>query len=52
VALNEEHDDSRWIDRSRIDQDFLWPGERRQAEELVREIFADGPAKPFLRISL
>ena len=52
VALNEEHDDFRWIDRSRADADFLWPGERRQLEELAREILDDGPAKPFLRIRL
>ena len=52
ITLNEEHDGFRWIDRERIDHDFLWPGERRQAEELVREILNDGPSKPFLRISL
>ena len=50
ITLNEEHDDFRWIDRSRIDDDFLWPGERRQLEELSREILDDGPAKSYLRL--
>jgi dATP pyrophosphohydrolase len=52
IKLNEEHDDFRWIDRSRIDQDFLWPGERRQVRELAREILDNGPAKSYLRIQL
>src|SRR5437660_7858203 len=30
VVLNEEHDAYRWVDRSRIDAEFLWPGERAQ----------------------
>jgi dATP pyrophosphohydrolase len=50
VTLNAEHDDFRWVDRSVIDQEFLWPGERRQLEELVREIMDFGPARPVLRI--
>ena len=50
VVLNEEHDAFRWVDRSRIDRDFLWPGERAQLAELCREILDDGPAKPYLRI--
>lgn len=52
INLNDEHDDFRWIDRSRIDKDFLWPGERLQLEELAREILDDGPAKALLRISV
>jgi dATP pyrophosphohydrolase len=52
ITLNEEHDDFRWIDRSRIEHDFLWPGERRQLRELEREILDQGPAKPHLRIRL
>jgi len=49
-VLNAEHDDFRWIDRSRIDREFLWPGERAQLAELCREILDNGPAKPYLRI--
>jgi len=52
VTLNEEHDDHRWIERSRAAHDFLWPGERRQVEELCREILDNGPAKSHLRIRL
>jgi dATP pyrophosphohydrolase len=52
ITLNVEHDDHRWIDRSRIDRDFLWPGERRQLEELTREIIENGPAKPYLHIPI
>ena len=50
VVLNAEHDAARWVDRSRIDRDFLWPGERLQLAELCREILDDGPAKPYLRV--
>jgi dATP pyrophosphohydrolase len=50
VTLNEEHDDFRWVPRDRADLEFLWPGERRQLEELAREIMDFGPARPFLRI--
>jgi dATP pyrophosphohydrolase len=52
VVLNEEHDAVRWVTRDRFESDFLWPGERRQVEELVREIFDDGPAKEHLRVAL
>jgi dATP pyrophosphohydrolase len=52
VTLNEEHDAHRWVDRSRIDADFLWPGERAQLAELRSQILDDGPAKPYLRIRL
>lgn len=52
VVLNAEHDAHRWIERSRIDREFLWPGERAQLAELCREILDNGPAKPYLRIPL
>ena len=50
IALNAEHDAFRWIDRSEIDREFLWPGERAQLAELCREILDNGPAKSYLRI--
>ena len=50
VTLNEEHDDFRWVSRAQADLEFLWPGERRQLEEVAREIMDFGPARPFLRI--
>ena len=52
ITLNEEHDDHRWIARDRAMTDFLWPGERKQVEELSREIVDNGPAKNYLRIKL
>jgi dihydroneopterin triphosphate diphosphatase len=52
VTLNAEHDAFRWTDRSRIDRDFLWPGERAQLAELCREILDNGTAKPYLRIGM
>lgn len=50
VRLNEEHDDHRWIARPDAADAFLWPGERAQVAELVREVLDDGPAKAYLRI--
>ena len=50
VTLNEEHDAFRWVDRSRIAGEVLWPGERTQIAELCRETLDDGPAKPYLRV--
>jgi dATP pyrophosphohydrolase len=52
VTLNEEHDAARWVDRSRIDAEFLWPGERAQLAEACREILDDGPAKAYLRLAV
>ena len=52
IVMNEEHDAVRWVPRSRIETDFLWPGERSQLREVCREIMDDGPAKGYLRITL
>jgi len=52
VTLNPEHDAFRWVARSEIDRQFLWPGERAQLAELCREILDNGPAKPYLHIPL
>ena len=51
VILNPEHDAFRWIARSQIDSEFLWPGERAQLAELCREILDNGKAKPYLHIA-
>jgi dATP pyrophosphohydrolase len=51
VILNAEHDALRWIERSQIDSEFLWPGERAQLAELCREILDNGKAKPYLHIT-
>lgn len=52
VKLNEEHDACRWVNRSVAADHFLWPGERNWVAELCRSILDDGPAKPYLRVSL
>jgi len=50
VTLNAEHDAHRWIGRSTIDANVMWPGEREALADLCREILDNGPAKPFMRI--
>ena len=52
IVLDHEHDAHRWVERSRIEDEVLWPGERTQLAELFRAILDDGPAKPHLRIPL
>jgi dihydroneopterin triphosphate diphosphatase len=52
VRLNEEHTDFRWIERSCIDRQFMWPSDRRAVIEIGREILDDGPAKAYLRITI
>jgi dATP pyrophosphohydrolase len=52
VVLNDEHDAYRWVERSRIADEVLWPGERVQLAEVCREILDDGPAKRHLRIAI
>ena len=52
VVLNREHDAHRWVDRSAILGQVLWPGERTHLSELCREILDDGPAKRYLGIKL
>src|SRR6478672_1185697 len=52
VVLNPEHDAFRWTERGRIEQDFMWPGERAQLAELCREVLDNGAAKSYLRIAL
>ena len=52
VTLNAEHDAFRWTERGRIEQDFMWPGERAQLAELCREVLDNGAAKSYLRIAL
>jgi dATP pyrophosphohydrolase len=52
IKLNPEHDAWRWVARSRIDADFMWPGERNQLAELCREVLDNGPAIKYLRIEV
>lgn len=52
IVLDVEHDEYRWVDRSHIQQEVLWPGERAQIAEVSREILDGGPARKYLRISI
>lgn len=52
IRLNEEHEESRWVSRDAVDASYLWPGERAQLNELLREIVDSGPAKQFLQVRL
>ena len=40
-CLNREHDAARWVPRDRVDQAFLWPGQRAALQEVVRDILAN-----------
>lgn len=50
VTLDAEHDAHRWVPRSAIANEVLWPGERDHLAELFREILDDGPAMRYLRL--
>jgi 8-oxo-dGTP pyrophosphatase MutT (NUDIX family) len=52
VVLNEEHDDARWIPRSEILDETMWPSERWLLRDLCQDILDNGSAKPHLRIDL
>jgi dATP pyrophosphohydrolase len=50
VALNEEHDDSRWLSEAQAETDYMWPGNRRAVREIRDQILGNGPAKQFMRV--
>lgn len=52
VKLSDEHTDYRWVQRGQIASELMWPGEKAALVELMAQILDDGPAKPFLRLSL
>jgi 8-oxo-dGTP pyrophosphatase MutT (NUDIX family) len=52
VALNDEHDEYRWIARDEIARHTMWSSELQLLETLQRTILDNGPAKMFLRIDL
>jgi 8-oxo-dGTP pyrophosphatase MutT (NUDIX family) len=51
-ALNDEHDAFRWVRADETDQSFMWSSEWPLIEEIKRVIFAEGPAKGFLRLDV
>lgn len=49
--LNPEHDALRWIARDHVDRAFLWPGQRRAVDQIIRDLIdPDSPAEPWLRV--
>jgi dATP pyrophosphohydrolase len=52
VVLNEEHEAFRWTPRDRIEAETMWAGERQVVAEICRDVLDEGPAKPYLRLSL
>ncbi len=52
IIMNEEHDAMRWVARSDIDRQFIWPGERAQLAELCREIVDEGSRQSLTFASL
>jgi 8-oxo-dGTP pyrophosphatase MutT (NUDIX family) len=52
VALNDEHDDHRWVPASDVNRMFMWKDNRDAIADILDYILKDSPAKPFLRIPL
>jgi dATP pyrophosphohydrolase len=52
VRLNDEHDASRWIEREKIDDAFMWETDRVCARLICRDILDGSSAKPFLKIEV
>jgi len=52
VAINEEHDEFRWVPLDQIEQQTMWASERSILRDLQRDILQDSPWKPHLRIDL
>ncbi|MEO6435364.1 MAG: NUDIX domain-containing protein [Tepidisphaeraceae bacterium] len=52
VALDHEHTDHRWASIDRVNETFMWPGERALIREIRDEILGNGLAKPHLLIKL
>ena len=51
VIIDNAHDDFRWITQDQTDAQFLWPGQRAAARQIVDEIApADGRLRPHLRL--
>jgi dATP pyrophosphohydrolase len=52
VRTNFENDEHAWIPRSEVEARLMWPSDKEAFAEVCREILDDGPAKPYLRITL
>lgn len=52
VALNDEHDDLRWVPVAGAEDFFMWSSQWPSLDEIRRVILGNGPAKPHLRIDV
>lgn len=51
VIFDDAHDDFRWIAHDHADAQFLWPGQRTAARQIITEIAPrDGRLRSFLRL--
>lgn len=50
IRLNEEHTAFRWIGRSQIRRQVMWPGERAALAEIFREHLGPSLASPWRRL--
>lgn len=51
-AINPEHTDLKWVSIDAAGELLMWPDDRTALSHVRSEILADGPAKPYLRISV
>ena len=51
-VLDHEHDGFRWVAADSTGEAFMWSSEWPLIDEIKRVILADGPAKPFMRLSI
>jgi 8-oxo-dGTP pyrophosphatase MutT (NUDIX family) len=49
-TLNEEHDQHRWVQEAKIDDMFLWPGQKLALREAASVMRGDA-TEPLLRVS-
>jgi len=52
VAINHEHTAFRWIARSDMRSQLMWPSDREAFDEVCQVILENGPSKPHQRIPL
>lgn len=51
-ALNHEHDDWRWVPCTDVETSFMWPGQHRAIDEIVRFLAQPSLAREHLRLDV
>lgn len=52
-TLNDEHDGARWVGADRVDDSFVWPGQKLACREVIAELARPGsPASAGLRLDI